>query len=167
MYIYALLHHPRYRERYEGNLKRNLPHLPYAPDFETFVDAGKKLADLHLQYEDVEPYPLEEKESGELEWRVEKMRWRQSKTAIKYNEFLTLEGIPERAHDYQLAHKSALGWLKSRYRTKTYNRYDITHDPNDPDDKWYIVDLIKRVTTVSVETVDIVNDLPYLGLPEE
>jgi len=166
-YIYALLHHPRYRERYEGNLKRNLPHLPYAPDFETFVDAGKKLADLHLQYEDVEPYPLEEKESGELEWRVEKMRWRQSKTAIKYNEFLTLEGIPERAHDYQLAHKSALGWLKSRYRTKTYNRYDITHDPNDPDDKWYIVDLIKRVTTVSVETVDIVNDLPYLGLPEE
>ena len=165
-YVYALLHHPRYRERYAGNLKRHLPHLPYAPDFGAFVGAGKQLADLHVDYEDVEPYPLDETESGQLEWRVEKMRWRQNKTALKYNDFLTLEGIPKTAHDYQLAHKSALGWLKSRYRIKTYNRYDITHDPNDPDDKWYIVDLIKRVTRVSVETVEIVENLPRLELPE-
>jgi len=165
-YVYALLHHPRYRERYEGPLNRHLPHLPCAPDFGAFVEAGKDLADLHVGYEDVEPYPLDEKESGQLEWRVKKMRWRQNKTALKYNDFLTLEGIPEKAHDYQLAHKSALGWLKSRYRIKTYNRYDITHDPNDPDDKWYIVDLIKRVTQVSVETVEIVENLPELGLPE-
>lgn len=128
------------------------------------VEAGQQLADLHVGYEDVEPYPLDENESGQLEWRVEKMRWRQNKTAIKYNDFLTLEGIPKRAHDYRLAHKSALGWLKSRYRIKTYNRYDITHDPNDPDDRWYIVDLIKRVTRVSVETVEIVENLPDLAL---
>jgi predicted helicase len=164
-YVYALLHHPRYRERYEEPLNRHLPHLPYAPDFAAFAEAGKDLADLHVGYEDVEPYPLDENESGQLEWRVEKIRWRQNKTALKYNDFLTLEGIPQKAHDYQLAHKSALGWLKSRYRIKTYNRYDITHDPNDPDDKWYIVDLIKRVTRVSVETVEIVNSLPTLGLP--
>ncbi len=78
-----------------------------------------------------------------------------------------LEGIPKRAHDYRLAHKSALEWLTSRYRIKTYGRYDITHDPNDPDDKWHIVDLIKRVTRVSVETVEIVEDLPELELPSE
>ena len=165
-YVYALLHHPRYRERYDGNLKRHLPHLPYAPDFGTFVDAGEQLADLHVGYEDVEPYPLDEKETGQLEWRVDKMRWRQNKTALKYNDFLILEGIPKRAHDYRLAHKSALEWLTSRYRIKSYGRYDITHDPNDPDDKWYIVDLIKRVTRVSVETVEIVENLPDPGLPE-
>jgi predicted helicase len=165
-YVYALLHHPRYRERYEGPLSRHLPHLPYAPDFAAFAEAGEQLADLHVGYEDVEPYPLDENESGQLEWHVEKMQWRQNKTALKYNDFLTLEGIPKKAHDYQLAHKSALGWLKSRYRIKTYSRYDITHDPNDPDNKWYIVDLIKRMTTVSVETVDIIENLPDLGLPE-
>ena len=73
----------------------------------------------------------------------------------------------EEAHDYQLVLKSVLGWLKSRYRLKTYNRYDITHDPNDPNDKWSIVDLIKRVTRVSIETVEIVEALPDLGLPTD
>ena len=76
--VYALLHHPRYRERYDGNLKRHLSHLPYAPDFGAFVDAGEQLADLHVGYEDAEPNPLDEKETGQLGWRVEKMRWRQT-----------------------------------------------------------------------------------------
>ena len=108
-----------------------------------------------------------EDDSANYEWRVEKMRFRQDKTAIKYNDFLTLEGIPERAHDYRLGNRSALEWLVNQYRVRTYKRYDITHDPNDPKNKWYIVDLIKRVTTVSVETVDIVEGLPELGLPTE
>ena len=81
--VYALLHHPRYRERYDGNLKRHLSHLPYASDFGAFVDAGEQLADLHVGYEDAEPDPLDEKETGQLEWRVEKMRWRQNKPAGK------------------------------------------------------------------------------------
>jgi predicted helicase len=166
-YIYGVLHHPRYRERYADNLDRNLPHIPFAPSFHAFAEAGEKLADLHVGYEDVEPYPLDENESGQLEWRVEKMQWRQNKTALKYNDFLTLEGIPEKAHRYEVGNRTALEWLRNQYRVRTYNRYDITHDPNDPNDKWYIVDLIKRVTRVSVETVEIVEALPDLGLPTD
>jgi predicted helicase len=90
-----------------------------------------------------------------------------AQTVLKYNDFLSLQGIPERAHDYKIGNRSALEWLVDQYRVRTYNRYDITHNPNDPEDKWHIVDLIKRVTTVSVKTVDIVNNLPDLGLPED
>jgi predicted helicase len=170
-YVYGVLHHIGYRERYEGNLKRQLPRIPFAPDtdaFRGFVEAGAQLSELHVGYEDAEPYPLNEVEddAANYEWRVEKMRFRQNKTAIKYNDFLTLEGIPERAHDYRLGNRSALEWLVNQYCVRTYKRYDITHDPNDPNNKWYIVDLIKRVTTVSVKTVDIVEGLPELGLPE-
>ena len=171
-YVYGVLHHTGYRERYEGNLKRQLPRIPFAPDTDAFcgfVEAGAQLAELHVGYEDADPYPLNEVEddAANYEWRVEKMRFRQNKTAIKYNDFLTLEGIPERAHDYRLGNRSALEWLVNQYRVRTYKRYDITHDPNDPNNKWYIVDLIKRVTTVSVKTVDIVEGLPELGIPGE
>lgn len=106
-----------------------------------------------------------EAEGEEMQWRVEKMRFHQNKTAIKYNDFLTLEGIPEKAHRYRLGNRSALEWLVDQYQVRHYKRYDITHDPNDPEDKWYIVRLIKKVTTVSVETVEIVRSLPELGLP--
>ena len=172
-YVYAVLHHPHYRERYAGNLKRQLPRIPYAPSldgFRQFVDAGEQLADLHVGYEEVEPYDLNEVEddTAEYEWRVEKMKFvNDAQTVLRYNDFLSLEGIPERAHDYRLGNRSALEWLVNQYKVRTYHRYDITHDPNDPSDKWYIVDLMKRVTTVSVETVDIVEDLPSLDLPKD
>ncbi len=172
-YVYAVLHHPRYRERYQGNLKRQLPRIPYAPSraaFRQFVDAGERLATLHVGYEDADPYDLNEVEddTAEYEWRVEKMKFvDDAQTVLRYNDFLSLEGIPERAHDYRLGNRSALEWLVNQYKVRTYHRYDITHDPNDPDDKWHILDLVKRVTTVSVKTVDIVNNLPDLGLPED
>ncbi len=172
-YVYAVLHHPRYRERYEGNLKQQLPRIPYAPSFDAFrqfVNAGEQLSELHVGYEDAEPYDLNEveDENAEFEWRVEKMKFTDdAQTVLKYNDFLSLHGIPERVHNYELGNRSALEWLVDQYRVRTYNRYDITHDPNDPEDKWYIVDLIKRVTTVSVKTVDIVDNLPDLGLPED
>lgn len=102
-----------------------------------------------------------------MQWRVEKMRFRQNKTAIKYNDFLTLEGIPEKAHRYRLGIRSALEWLADQYQVRHYGRYGIKHDPNDPDDEWHIVRLVKKVTTVSVVTVNVVESLPELGLPRE
>jgi predicted helicase len=172
-YVYAVLHHPRYRERYAGNLKRQLPRIPYAPSlgaFRQFVEAGERLANLHVGYENAEPYDLNEVEddTAEYDWRVEKMKFvDDAQTVLRYNDFLSLEGIPERAHDYRLGNRSALEWIVNQYKVRTYHRYDITHDPNDPEDEWHIVDLVKRVTTVSVETVDIVENLPDLGLPTE
>jgi len=75
-YIYGILHHPIYRQRYAANLKRELPRIPYAPDFHAFAQAGKRLAELHLNYEQQPPHPLNwiENKDVPLNWRVEKMR---------------------------------------------------------------------------------------------
>lgn len=112
-YTYAILHHPEYREKYSANLKRELPRIPFAPEFHKFAEAGKKLADLHINYESQPEYPLEmiENESEQVNWRVEKMRYNKDKTQIIYNDFLTLAGIPPEAHEYRLGNRSALDWI--------------------------------------------------------
>ncbi len=166
-YIYALLHHPNYRERYEANLKRDLPRLPYAPDFWSFAKAGQRLGEIHIDYEEMEEYQLVfiEKPDIPLDWRVEKMRLSKDKAQIKYNNFLTLDGIPAKAFDYRLGNRSALEWVIDQYRVKTDKRSGIVNDPNRADDPEYIVRLIGKVITVSLETVKIVEGLPDLGVP--
>ena len=168
-YVYGLLHHPTYRERYQANLKRDLPRLPYAPDFWEFARAGKRLGEIHVGYEDVDEYPLRFVETPDtpLDWRVEKMRLSKDKRGTKYNDFLTLDGIPAKAFDYRLGNRSALEWIIDQYRVKTDKRSGIVNDPNRADDPRYIVKLIGKVIAVSVETVEIVEGLPDLGLPSD
>ena len=168
-YIYALLHHPDYRERYQANLKRDLPRIPYAPDFWPLVDAGARLSEIHVEYEEQCEYPLERIEApGEvLNWRVEKMKLSKDKTQIQYNDFLTLDGIPVKAFEYKLGNRSALEWVIDQYQVKTDRRSGIVNDPNRADDEQYIVRLIGKVITVSLETVAIVAGLPELGIPED
>jgi predicted helicase len=165
-YVYALLHHPFYRERYAANLKRELPRIPYAPDFRAFADAGKQLAELHVNYEQQQEYPLEMIESQEaaLDWRVEKMRLSKDKTSIIYNDFLMLSGIPSEAFEYRLGNRSALDWIIDQYQVSTDKRSGITNDPNREDDPQYIVHLIGQIITVSLETMKIVHALPDLGI---
>ncbi|MDS1347551.1 type ISP restriction/modification enzyme [Planktothrix agardhii] len=165
-YTYSLLHHPTYRERYAANLKRELPRIPYAPDFRGFADAGQQLADLHLNYEQQPEYSLKFIENDEvpLDWRVEKMKLSKDKTQIIYNEFLTLSGIPPEVFQYRLGNRSALDWIIDQYQIKTDKRSGIVNDPNRLDDEQYIVRLIGQVITVSLETVKIVDSLPDLGL---
>ncbi len=167
-YVYGLLHHPEYRERYAANLKRDLPRLPYAPDFWGFAKAGKRLGEIHVGYENVGEYPLDpiETPDTQLDWRVEKMKLSKDKTQIKYNNFLTLDGIPAKAFNYRLGNRSALEWVIDQYRVKTDKRSGIVNDPNRGDDPQYIVKLIAKVITVSLETVDIVENLPDLGIQE-
>ncbi len=161
-YIYAVLHHPGYRETYQANLKRELPRIPFLPDFWSFVKTGRRLAEIHVFYEDQPEYPLDfiETPGKSLDWRVEKMRLTKDKTCIRYNEFLTLAGIPPEAFDYRLGNRSALHWIIDQYRIKTDKRSGITNDPNRPDDPQYIVKLIGKVITVSLETVKLVKELP-------
>ena len=162
-YVYALLHHPDYRERYADNLKRDLPRIPFAPDFWAFAEAGRKLADLHLNYETVEPYELQWVTTGQISYTVEKMRLNKEKTALKVNDTLTLEGIPPQVFDYRLGNRSALDWVIDQYRVKTDKRSGITSDPNGySDDERYIVDLVEKVVRVSLETVAIVDELAAL-----
>ncbi len=168
-YTYAVLHHSHYCTRYAANLKRELPRIPFAPTFRPFATAGDRLAEIHIHYEQQPEYPLKQQENKDLpiDWRVEKMRLSKDKTQLKYNDFLTFTGIPPEAFEYRLGNRSALHWVIDRYQISTDKRSGITNDPNHLDDEEYIVRLIKQVITVSLETVQIVNDLPDLGLPSD
>ena len=164
-YNYGLLHHPTYREKYEMNLKRDLPHIPFAEDFWGFAKAGAQLADLHVNYESVPKYDkLRKVETPgmQVNWDVEKMKLSKDKTQLKYNDFLTLDGIPAGVYNYRLGNRSALEWVVDQYRVKTDKRSGIVSDPNRADQPQYVVDLIGRVITVSLKTVEIVEGLPPL-----
>ncbi len=155
-YIYALLHHPEYRTRYAANLKRELPRIPFAPDFQSFAAAGKELARLHVEYESLPPWPLTEIENKEVKFtqRVTKMKLSKDKQSLYVNESLTLADIPPETFDYRLGSRSALDWIVDQYQVKGDS------DPNREDDPAYIIRLIGQVIRVSIETVAIVKTLP-------
>jgi len=160
-YVYAVLHHTEYREKYSANLKRELPRIPFLNEFSKLSDLGKQLADIHLNYESSSEYPLEMNETPDekLDWNVVKMRLSKDKTEIKYNDFLTLSGIPEEVFQYKLGNRSALHWIIDQYRIKTDKATGITHNPNNPDDPQYIIRLIKKVVTVSLESVKLIEKI--------
>lgn len=167
-YVYGLLHSKEYRTRFENNLKKELPRIPFAKDFWSFSKAGRELAALHLNYETVEPYPLEEEHNGG-DFRIEKemsFLKKGEKDAIIYNSSTILRGIPEEAYEYIVNGKSAIEWLMDRYAVTTDKDSGIVNDPNDwcteHNSPRYIIDLIKRIVTVSVETVKITRALPKL-----
>ncbi len=166
-YVYGLLNSPEYREKYQANLKRDLPRIPppkTIEQFKAFVSAGERLADLHVNYESQKEHPLEKIENPDrpLNWRVEKMKLTKDKTAIVYNDFLTLKGIPPEAFEYKLGNRSALEWIIDRYQVHRDKRSGIVNDPNRSEDPRYIVKLIGKIVTVSLETVRIVKTLPSL-----
>lgn len=241
-YIYAVLHHPEYRERYAANLRRELPRIPFASAsspptlssraqqdrpkddpaesrdllsartkpqparrkvvaqansrsfgsviglatesshsaqddktkrndldvFRAFARAGQRLADIHVHYEQQPEYNLTkiEKKGEKLDYRVTKMKLSKDKTTLIYNQFLALSGIPKETYDYRLGNRSAVEWVIDQYQVSTDKRSGITNDPNRADDPQYILRLIGQVTTVSLETVKIVQSFPPLGLPE-
>lgn len=103
-----------------------------------------------------------ENESEQVNWRVEKMRYNKDKTQIIYNDFLTLAEMPLEAQEYRLGNRSALDWIVDQYQVSTDKRSGIINDPNREDDKQYIVKLIKKIVTVSLETQRIINALPKI-----
>ena len=145
-YVYAMLHHPQYRERYAENLKRDLPHIPLLHRNEAFlscVNIGKQLMDIHLNYEQAQEYPLKwvENQDVPFSWRVEKMRLTPDRTAVIVNESLTLSGIPQECYQYRLGNRSALDWVIDQYQVSVDKRSGIVSDPNNLDDEEYIVRL--------------------------
>ena len=169
-YVYAVLHHPDYRERYAENLKRELPRIPMtgtAEDFHAFARAGRKLADLHTGYESVKPHKLARIENRDVpvNWRVEAMKLGKDGRAVIYNDWLTLDGIPPEALEYRLGNRSALAWVIDQYRVERDADGEIISDPNPPDDEEAIVRLVGQVVAVSVETMKLIRELPELKLP--
>ena len=185
-YVYALLHHPEYRERYADDLKKMLPHIPRAAGFHTYASVGRELAELHVNYEQVEQHPAVHEEislhAPEDPWEryrigTRKMRFpKQGRrdtdyTRLEYNDYVTLTGIPEEAQGYSISGRSPLEWIIDRYHVKTDKASGIVNDPNDflreqgrPD---AVVDLIKRLVTVSMRTQELLKTLPPLEIPEQ
>jgi predicted helicase len=177
-YVYGLLHAPDYKQRYAADLKKMIARIPMVEDFWAYSHAGRELASWHLGYESADPYSLDEiatsDHAGERAgWRVEKMRFAKTgsakdKTRIVYNTHVTLAGIPDEAYRYEVNGKSAIEWLIDRYEVKTDPNSGIVNDPNtwaaEHDQPRYIIDLVKRVVTVSIETTNIVAKLPTVEL---
>lgn len=176
-YIYGLLHSPDYRREFANDLKKMLPRLPLVDkteDFWAFSDAGRKLAELHVNYEDVDPYEGA-KVSGTQHnnYHVDKLRFvkKGDRSTIIYNDQIKIENIPEKAYEYIVNGKSAIEWIIDRYQVKTDKASGIVNDPND----WakevgnprYILDLLLSVISLSLQTVDIVNSLPKLTFESE
>jgi predicted helicase len=177
-YVYGLLHSTEYRERYAADLKKSLPRIPKVRDFRRYADAGRRLAELHIGYEEVEPHPgIVETVAGDASatplgelFRVAKMRFAREKgeadrSTILYNTRVTLTNIPLAAYRYQLGARSAIEWIMDRYQMRVDKASQITNDPNEwSDDPRYIIDLLKRIVTVSLDTTNIVDTLPPLDI---
>ena len=180
-YVYGLLHSEDYRQRFAADLKKSLPRIPIVERVEDFMDFnqyGKKLADLHLNYETVAPYPgvvvkgdrkATEAESDYDYFRVyDKMRFKSKddKSTIIYNGSISIENIPEKAYQYLVNGKSAIEWIVERYCVSRDKKSLIMNDANDWSKEHkkprYILDLLLSVINVSVQTVDIINALPKL-----
>ena len=176
-YVYGILHSPEYRITFEADLKKMLPRLPLVDkpeEFMAFSQAGRKLADLHLNYEKVEPYKgvSVKYNSSKPSYEVQKMRFGKldSKTADKsiifFNKDIVIDRIPLEAYEYVVNGKSALEWIMERYQITTDSKSGITNNPNDwsreHGDEKYIFNLVLRIITVSIETMKIVNSLPKL-----
>lgn len=154
-----------------------LPRLPLVEtvtDFWAFSKAGRKLAELHLNYETVVPSP-DVTVTGDdgLTYAVNKMRFpkKDHKDTILYNSLITVSNIPAKAYEYVVNGKSAIEWIMERYQVSTHKESGIVNDPND----WakevgnprYILDLLLSIINVSVQTVDIVNSLPKVDFGTE
>ena len=181
-YVYGVLHSPEYKKHYAADLKKMLPHIPYAKTlkhFQAFAKAGRALADLHINYETVPEHPLKEHRGGKQgemafdnpDYTVRKMRFaaktgnrrEPDKTAITYNESLTLIGIPLAAYEYQVNGKSAIEWVMDRYQKTVHKESQIANNPNQyGDNPRYIITLLKQVIHISVESIKIIKKLPPL-----
>lgn len=182
-FVYGQLHDPGYRETYAADLNKMLPHIETPTDrgrFDQLTAAGRELMELHTNYENVEPWPLDMQIKPTADpddretWRVTKLKWAKvrdpetkklvdDRTTMIYNPKVTITGIPLEADEYMLGSRSALAWIIDRYQVKKDKASGIVNDPNDWADEVgnprYIVDLIGKVTRVAVETVRIVNSI--------
>ncbi len=185
-YVYGLLHSPEYRERFADNLSKQLPRIPavkQAADFRAFVEAGRKLGDLHCDFDSAPLFPVTLAQ-GDLRlahipdpvkfYRVEKMKFggkrpAQDKTTVIYNANITITGIPLEAYDYVVNGKAALDWVMERQCVKVDKASGIVNDANryaneTMGDPAYPLKLFQRVITISLETMKIVRGLPRLEI---
>lgn len=177
-YVYALLNSTDYQQRYANDLRKDLARIPIVKNVEQYVSIGKKLINLHLNYEGVPTYSEADIQyQGTPSYRVTKMKFTKKRNAdgklendrstIVLNDTISISNIPAKAYQYIVNGRSAIEWIMDQYRVKTDKKSGITDDPNDySDDPKYIFNLLLRVINVSVQTIDLINQLPKLQIVE-
>ncbi|MBT8903410.1 helicase [Lactobacillus delbrueckii subsp. bulgaricus] len=178
-YVYGLLNSPEYQQKYANDLKKDLARIPVVAEKEKYVEVGKKLMDLHINYEEVPVYEgVQIVASENPSYVVKKMKFgkkrdaesgklEKDKSTIIFNSDITIKDIPEKAYEYVVNGRSAIEWIMDQYQVKTDKKSGITDDPNDfSDDPKYIFNLLLRIINVSLQTVDLVNSLPKLEIIE-
>jgi predicted helicase len=161
-YVYAVLHNPAYLKKYELNLKREFPRIPFYSDFKKWSDWGKTLMDLHINYETLKPFGLREISAKEIENPKCKLKADKEAGTIILNDETTLTGVPTEAWNYKLGNRSALEWVLDQYKEKKPSDPTILEKFNTykfADYKDHVIDLLKRVCTVSVETMKIIREM--------
>ena len=169
-YTYGVLHDPAYRHEYAVDLLREFPRLPLYRDFHHWAEMGQKLLDLHIGFESAEPYPLERHDREDVDPKRAMLRADKSGGTITLDERTTLAGIPERAWEYQLGSRSALEWLLDQYKERKPRDPTIREKFNNyrfSDYKERVIDLLRRVCTVSVATMEIVDSMAQRELGEQ
>ena len=160
--IYGVLHNPAYRQKYELNLKREFPRIPFYQDFWRWASWGEQLMDWHINYETIEPYPLQRIDASDVKQPKPKLKADKQTGSIILDEMTTLYGIPALAWDYKLGNRSALEWVLDQYKEKKPKDPTIAEKFNTykfADYKDQVIDLLQRVCTVSVRTMGVVGEM--------
>lgn len=176
-YVYGLLSSPGYQRKYANDLRKDLARIPIVANKEKYVEVGRRLMDLHINYENVPIYDgVDIEEKSNPSYVVKKMRFAKVKnpetgklekdrSTIIFNDDITIRNIPEKAYGYVVNGRSVIEWIMDQYQNKTDRKSGITDDPNDfSDDPKYIYNLLLRIINVSIQTVDLVNSLPELEI---
>ena len=171
-YVYGLLNSKEYQEKYANDLKKDLARIPIVKNTDRYVEVGKALMDLHLNYEEVPVYDgVEITTLVNPSYKVTKMKFAKKRdengksvndlSTIIFNNDITISNIPEKAYEYVVNGRSAIEWIIDQYQVKADKKSGITDDPNDySDDEKYIFNLLLRIINISVQTIDLINSLP-------
>ena len=179
-YVYGVLNSPDYQEKYANDLKKDLARIPILKNKEKFIEIGKKLIDLHVHYENAKPYDdINIAVKGNTDYHVEKITFAKNRnletgklendrSTIIFNNSITISNIPLKAYQYVVNGRSAIEWIMDQYRVKLDKKSGITDDPNDySNDPKYIFNLLLRIITVSLKTIDLINQLPEFKIEND
>ncbi|MDW4356533.1 DEAD/DEAH box helicase [Mammaliicoccus vitulinus] len=164
-YVYGVLNSAPYINKYKNELKKDFPHIPLLKDKEKYVEIGRRLYNLHLNYENQPSWSGVELviSNSNPSYRVTKMKHPKKGVldTIIYNENITITNIPEKAYEYVVNGRPAIEWIIDQYRVKTDKKSGITDDPNEfSDNPKYILNLLLSVITVSMKTLELIEELP-------
>ncbi|MGE0999812.1 type ISP restriction/modification enzyme [Bacillus sp. Gnz1/3] len=161
-YVYAVLNHKDYKERFRNDLKKSVPRIPILKEKQKFVEVGKKLVELHLNYEEAQRFEPELPINASTDKKVSKIRIKNKD--IIFNNGIIIKNVPEEAFEFKVNGKSPIAWIADQYQEKQFPNSHIKQKPNEYKGDEYVLDLVLKLITVSVETVKLIDSMPTLDI---